>query len=261
MKNKITLKTIIESVLEDKNVKDDSNTYEANIKYLNRAFTRLIEKLGNDKETLKRGERYFEFEESEVPFMKVLLSQLYDNKGIIAEFTNERKRNKKFSSIEVYEFIESLKDIADSEGLDENDIERMVEFFSKIFLLSPLCIVENCHMSIDSLAATLQDLDYYEQAKYLLHVEHVLKKEYALRTAEFIFNTGELAHIVEEYRKKNGGDTHIYSEYEPELRFSYIQRDRCVLEAIQEDDDLREYIEKKFGKKAEDIFNYAALDT
>lgn len=170
MKNKITLKTIIESVLEDKNVKDDSNTYEANIKYLNRAFTRLIEKLGNDKETLKRGERYFEFEESEVPFMKVLLSQLYDNKGIIAEFTNERKRNKKFSSIEVYEFIESLKDIADSEGLDENDIERMVEFFSKIFLLSPLCIVENCHMSIDSLAATLQDLDYYEQAKYLLRV-------------------------------------------------------------------------------------------
>lgn len=261
MKNKITLKTIIESVLEDKNVKDDSNTYEANIKNLNRAFTRLIEKLGNDKEILKRGERYFEFEESEVPFMKVLLSQLYDNKGIIAEFTNERKRNKKFSSIEVYEFIESLKDIADSEGLDENDIERMVEFFSKIFLLSPLRIVENCHMSIDSLAATLQDLDYYEQAKYLLHVEYVLKKEYALRTAEFIFNTGELAHIVEEYRKKNGGDTHIYSEYEPELRFSYIQRDRCVLEAIQEDDDLREYIEKKFGKKAEDIFNYAALDT
>lgn len=52
MKNKITLKTIIESVLEDKNVKDDSNTYEANIKNLNRAFTRLIEKLGNERRVL-----------------------------------------------------------------------------------------------------------------------------------------------------------------------------------------------------------------
>ena len=250
MKNKITLKTIIESVLEDKNVKDDSNTYEANIKNLNRAFTRLIEKLGNDKETLKRGERYFEFEESEVPFMKVLLSQLYDNKGIIAEFTNERKRNKKFNSADVIELIESLKDIADNEDMDENEKNRMVEFFSTLFLMSPLRIVEYCHALIDSLAATLQDLDYKEQAKYLFHVEHVLNKEYALRTAELIFNTGELAHIVEEYRKKNGGDAYIYSEYEPELRFSYIQRDRCVLEAIQEDDDLREYIEKKFGKKA-----------
>lgn len=261
MKKKITLRTIIESVLEDKNVKDDSNTYEANIKNLNRAFNRLIEKLGNDKEILKRGQRYFEFEESEVPFIKVLLSQLYDNKGIIAEFTNERKRNKKFNSTEVNELIESLKDIASNEGMDENEINRMVDFFSTIFLMSPLRIVEYCHTLINALADTLQDLDYYEQAKYLLHVEHVLKKEYALRTAEFIFNTGELAHIVEEYRKKNGGDAHIYSEYESELRFSYIQRDRCVLEAIQEDDDLREYIEKKFGKKAEDIFNYAVLDT
>ena len=33
-----------------------------------------------------------------------------------------------------------------------------------------------------------------------------------------------------------------------------------VLEAIQEDEDLRQYIEKKFRKQAEDIFNYAALD-
>lgn len=39
-----------------------------------------------------------------------------------------------------------------------------------------------------------------------------------------------------------------------------MQRDKRVLEAIQEDDDLRQYIEKKFGKRAEEIFNYAVLD-
>ena len=43
------------------------------------------------------------------------------------------------------------------------------------------------------------------------------------------------------------------------IQAEYVQRDIEILRAIQEDDDLREYIEKKTGKKAEDIFNYRAL--
>lgn len=262
MKKKTTLKTIIEYVLDDKNI-SYNKTDDATVKSLSRAFYKFIEKLGSDKEMLKCGGHNYEFVESEVPFMKIIISQLYDNKGIIAEFTNGRKGNKVFSSKDVYDLIESLGKEADKVGVNENEIERMVDFFSKIFLLSPLRSVEYCHELIDAFALTLQDLTYDEQSIYLRQLEYVLKKELGLRYAEFCMKTLGLAHYVEEYRKKNGCslEAGMYYEYEPELRFYYIQRDRAVLEAIQEDDDLRQFIEKKFGKKAEEIFNYAVLDT
>lgn len=70
---------------------------------------------------------------------------------------------------------------------------------------------------------------------------------------------GELIEI----RKELEGDD-IYCgelfEYEPMLRSYYIERDKELLGKIQEDDDLRCYVEKKFGKKAEEIFNYTKLN-
>ena len=66
--------------------------------------------------------------------------------------------------------------------------------------------------------------------------------------------------ISKKERNDDIGSQSYYYESDPEIRFHYIQRDKRVLEAIQEDENLREYIEKKFGKRAEEIFNYAVLD-
>lgn len=100
------------------------------------------------------------------------------------------------------------------------------------------------------------------QSLYLDKLEHILKKEFALRIAESATNILEIADIINSTKKEAGDNIGIqsYSEFDPEIRFEYINRDKRVLKRIQEDDDLWQYIEKKIGRKAEEIFNYASLE-
>ena len=108
MQEKVSLKQIIESVLGDIDTenftKEEYNEYENNLekntRKLYRKFETLIIKLGSDKTTVKQEGKHYEFCESEIPFMKVLLTQLQSGQGIIAEFTNDGK--KKFSSNDVH---------------------------------------------------------------------------------------------------------------------------------------------------------------
>ena len=260
MPDKISLQEIIEDVLDDKKVAYEK-TNDSNVRTLRRAFNRLIERLGSDKEMLQKGGN-FEFHKSEVPFMKVLIGQLYDGRGLIAHFTNERNRNMNFSARDVRGLIQSLLDEADKDGASEEELNEMARFFSSIFLFSPLRSIEYCHNLIDMLAMNLQDLPTSNQSIYLGKLEHILKKEFALRLAESALHSLNIAGMIDLSNEiaANDIDTQPYYECDPEIQFEYIQRDKCVLEKIQDDDDLRLYIEKKLGKKAEEIFNYTSLE-
>ena len=138
----------------------------------------------------------------------------------------------------------------------------MAHFFGSIFLYSPLRSIEYCHTLIDMLALNLQDLTSDRQSIYIGKVENILKKEFALRVTESTLEILDIAGIIEQSKNIVGNKIGIqnYCEKDPEIRFEYIQRDKRVLERIQEDDDLRCYIEKKMGMRAEDIFNYASLE-
>lgn len=259
----VSLEDIIKRVLDDKKIEYDK-TNDSNVRSLRRAFERLLKRLGSDIERYKYN-GVIEFVEEEVPFMKSLLSQLYDNRGIIADFVNGGKKSKKFSSKEVREFLDILKEEIEKAESDEkkNELEGMDNFFSEIFLWSPLRSVEDCHGLIDSCASYLQDLPIDSQGYYLGTMEHILKKEFSLRYTEATIEMKMLAEEIELSKEIYNDDIGIQRYYgiqDPQIRFQYLQRDKRVLEAIQEDDDLRQYIEKKFGKKAEDIFNYAMLD-
>lgn len=260
----IPLDSIIKKVLDSKGVQYNEAGSDSNIAALRRAFYRLLERLGSDKERFKENGKYL-FAEQEVPFMIALLTQLYDNNGIIADFVNGGKKSKKFSSREVREFLDILLEEIEKAESDEkkNELEEMGEFFSEIFLWSPLRSVEDCHDLIDSFASYLQDLPVDSQGYYLGSIEHILKKEFSLRYAEATMEMKKLAENIEQSKKIYNDDIGIQRYYgiqDPKIRFHYMQRDKRVLEAIQEDDDLRQYIEKKFGKRAEEIFNYAVLD-
>ena len=80
-----------------------------------------------------------------------------------------------------------------------------------------------------------------------------------MRIAELTIKSVYVGNCIEERRKVVGDDIYNdeFFEYEPDLRNYFIDRDKELLEMIQEDKDLRYYIEKKLGKKAEEIFNYA----
>lgn len=264
MSGKVSLVRIIEAVLIDKGVNLSDNKddlVESNVRGLRRAFDRLIDRLGGDKEMLKAGDS-FEFHESEVSFMKVLIGQLYDDCGLVAKFANERNKNMKFSSRDVHALIQALLDEADKDGASEEELNEMARFFASIFLFSPLRSIEYCHKLIDMLAMNLQDLPTSKQSIYVGKVEHILKKEFALRLAESTLHSLNIAEMIDCPNKTDDDDigTQFYYERNPEIQFEYIQRDKRVLEKIQDDDDLRLYIEKKLGKKAEEIFNYASLE-
>lgn len=261
MQEKVTLKQIIDSVLINVDTESPSNnisdTYEnaleSNRRTMYRKLDRLLELLGSSKESLKRGGKLMEFDEIEARVMKVLLSQIYSDKGVIAAFVNKRKRGNQFSSEEVRTFIQMLLDEAEKDdAMNEEDLLYLAHYLSGIFLYSPRRSMEACHRAINILALNLHDFTYDMQSYYLRKVEELLNKEVALRIAEAAINTKDIVEILD-YSAE-------YYDHDPVIMYEYIQRDRQVLMAIQADDDLRQYIEKKIGKRAETVFNYASLN-
>ena len=262
MPNQVTLKQIIDCVLSENYSEDCTQTVydnrekalEANRRSLYRKIDKLFERLGFSKDVLKDGERNIIYYEEDIPMMKILISQLHSGKGIISDFVNNRNGHRRFSSNEVLEFLCALEtELEKDDTLDKEALGYLITYFRNIFLYSPLRSLETCHAIIDALAQQLHDLPCDDQSTYLGKVEHILKKEYALRTAE---SAQEIIRIAdrEKYRKE------YYYERDPAIRHYYAIRDQKILEAIQEDDDLRQYIEKKFGMKAEILFNYATLE-
>lgn len=130
---KISLEDIIKKVLTDKGINNDI-AYDSNVRALRRAFGRLFERLGSDIEIYKHN-GVIEFAESEVPIMKSILFQLYNNKGIIADFVNGGKKNKRVTSNDAYEFLELLKEEIEKAETEEKKEEmiHMLDFFNDLF--------------------------------------------------------------------------------------------------------------------------------
>ena len=256
-----SFKRIIEEALSDKGWEPT----EVDILAYRRAFYKLLERIGSDKEILKiqnkentenkkvtKNEAIL-FDEFEKPVIKTLLLQLMDQNSMIYEFTHAKNDKAKFSAEETNDFLKALKaEIFKDPELVDEDMRYLSIYLDNIFLYSPLRSIETCHKLIDALAANLSDLPCDEQSTYLGKVEHILKKEFWLRTAESAI---ESLRIAENIKYKN----EPYVETDPAIRAIYIRRDSEILKAIKEDDDLRQYIEKKTGRKAEAIFGYAQL--
>ena len=252
----VSLQQIIDMVLEETPNTSGLDNYDNEKRRLYRKFERLIEKLGADKETVKKGSRNYEFPETEVPVMKVLLSQLYSEHGVVAEFVNRKERKDRFSSENVEELIDSLLNEVNKAGVDEGEYIEMANFFARIYCVSPLRSIERCHKFIDMLAGNLQDMTYSAKEIYLKGIEALLAKEVALREAEAAKNCSNIAKVIID--ESNGDALLLYNRLSPEIKYEYMKRDGDILENIQKDDALREYIEKKFGIEAEQIFGHVA---
>lgn len=255
----VSLQKIINTVLDEAPKNMPVDDLEKDKRNLYRKFSKLMEKLGADKAAAKNGGRNYEFKETDVPFIKAILSQIHSNQGIIAKFVNQKKRNERFSSTEVETLIDSLLYEAKKDGADDNELEKMEKFFTHIFCLAPLRSIERCHLFIDMLAGNLQDMTYTQQAIYLKGIEALLVKEVALRKVEQVKNCSNIAETI--VNQSDDEALLLYNRLSPEIRYEYMERDRAVLESIQEDDDLRAYIEKKFGIKAEQIFGHITSES
>lgn len=190
--------------------------------------------------------------------MKVILRQIWDQKGLIANLLDEKSG---VSSIEIHDLIQSMIDEESKCGASKDELVQLALFLQKLFNGWQLYGLENCHSTINALYANMAEMPAGHQALYMSKIEHILKKEYKLRMVEMAYGILDISKIIELSKQECEDEIGIqsYIEYDPEIRKEYIQRDKRVLKLIQ-DDDLRHYIEKKMGKKSEEIFNYAALN-
>jgi len=253
MHEETSLAKIIDTVLQECGILHD----ESNKRMLHRSFEKLLEKIGTDKEFFKSGRKTFSFNKTDTKFMKIIIRQLYYGKGIIAQFVDN---NLEVSSVKVRDLIQSILDEEDKDGADEEELKHLACFLDKLFNCGALYSIENCHDLIDAIALNLDDLTSTDKIRYLSSLEQVLRSEFVSRITESIINMTAIAELVELSKEACADDIGIqnYTAFDPEIRFEYIQRDKSVLARIQEDDDLRYYIEKKIGKKVESIFNYEA---
>jgi hypothetical protein len=257
---KISLTTIIDRVLD----KENNPYYDSNSKRLRTSFKNLITGLGRDIEDLKDEKGHFSLEESEVPFMTAILRQFLDSNSLISKFAYKHSKSSDFSPVDVHRLIHSILEEANKHGSNAFELQQVAEFFNNVFFGSQLRSYMECHLCIDALYMNLHDLTNAEQVKYLRNVEVILKKEVSLRLAKiavtaYVRASCKNTDLLHDKQFEFLGHGQNYDEIHNETKHELIQRDKEMLIKIQEDNDLREYIEKKFNKKAEEIFDYATL--
>lgn len=85
----------------------------------------------------------------------------------------------------------------------------------------------------------------------------ILKKEFAEITVQSTFMVGELAELIQKSKELCGDNIGMQDYGDDSIGVEYAERDMRTLRQIQADPDLRAYVEKKLGAKAEDVFNVA----
>ena len=250
-----SLQKLIEAVLTENGLEHE----ESYTRRMRRGFEGLLKNLGGSIDGAKAGGRIIEFNDDEVPFIKTILWQIYEGNGIVAKVADERV---KISTDDIHNLIQAVIDDAEKQGVSKERLMKFTAYFLNLCSYASLYFIENCRKHIEALALNVYEMPSNMQAEYFIKVEHILKKEVALRVAESALGQADIAEFIE--MSKEGYDDDIgiqrYSELDPEIRDDYVRRDKNILERIKQDDGLRQYIENKFGKTAEEIFNYAALN-
>lgn len=253
---KVSLRSIIMSVLEENS---NADTYEADQKKLQRGFKKLITKIDGDPQELKDGKN-FSFSKDEVTFIKVILTKILKEKGVISEIVNDKELNDHFSSSKIHNFIQSVIDELDKEGEDEETIKRTAFFLIDIFHLSPLRSIEHCHALIDMLEKNTYEMLPIQQIRFWLEIEELLKTEVSCRVAESAFQTQTIAMAIQVSKDSPddiGMQDYFQCELSPEDIMEYRLRDERILDAILNDKDLKTFIKNSLEEDAEQIFNYA----
>ncbi len=250
MSKTYSLNQIIQMVLEENGSKG-TISQEAETRQLRRAFYSLLEHIHADKDELKEGGKNLKFEEKELPFIKALLSQLYSRKGTAYKIISGKDTS--FSSKDIMDLIQSIINEMDQTQISEEELLDTSLYYAQFFGYFYTYILEECHHIVDSFALNLQDLPFELKISCLKRFSMTLKHELVLRVIESALNTKDIAEILS---LDNYEGEIPYNFCCPEVRESYVERDQKILKKIQQDQNLRTYIETSFGLKAEEIFSY-----
>ena len=249
----IALKKIAEEVTEL--YVDSKGNETVNERTLRRRFEKLINGCGGDFDKLRNSHGKVFFSEADAPFVKSVLFELADKESISFKLMNSIEDEVlpvKEVDDYVHEFIQLNIDHMEEYNWHEEDIKNMVQFFDLIFEHSIRVKRTYCHELIDYLDYNNQVYPMTFRLEILGRIEKYLQKEYARTAVESLFYMGELSSMLKDAKELTEsfdyGDDIIASEY--------MQRDKKVLEHIQNEPIIRRYIEEKTGRKAEELFSH-----
>ncbi len=246
---KISLYKIISEVM-------DEGKYHLSERTLLRRFQKLVAIGGGIADTMKTGTTTY-FEEEEVLFVKHILKDLAMNKGLCSQFIDKNRGDDYVGASQVHEFIQKFFYELEADGASEEECQANLNFLAMIFLIPVHEMRENCHRLIDGIWLNLSSYPYTHQAMMMERLTKILKKEFAEITVQSTFMVGELAELIQKSKELCGDNIGMQDYGDDSIGVEYAERDMRTLRQIQADPDLRAYVEKKLGAKAEDVFNVA----
>ena len=229
-----------------------------------RRFYKLVSLCGGNPDALKDRNGHIYFSDEDITFAKYILMQLVNNEGICSKLIDKHTKEDSITPKAIHNFIQGYLDLMDAEGYSEEDMMASLKFFSWLFNDPLLASVEYCHQMIEFIHLNLLTYPYTYQVLEMKKVEDQIKRIFARTVVAAVFEVGELAEFIEKSKSLNEDDIGIQEYFcneegeEDECSLEYKARDCHVLQLIQQDDDLRQYVEKRVGRKAEEIFNVAA---
>lgn len=225
---------------------------------LRRRFRQLITVCGGNYTLLQNKNGKVYFDESETSFVKHILTELVKNEGISSKFIDKRNTDEFVGVEEVHGFIQSYISKLEEDGYDESEIKATVDFLCMIFLFPVHVSRENCHRYVNSIWLNLQAYPYTHQGPMLGQTESLLKKQLAVTAVNTMFMVGELSELIQSSKKITEDDIGMQDYGDDTIATEYFERDRRALQLIQNNPEIRAYVERLTGQKAEEVFNIAA---
>lgn len=227
---------------------------EAVVLRFRRGFDGLLEKIGGSKEIMKAGGRNIEFDESEVPLMRVIIKRLYEGDGLIADLGDDTKP---ITAEALVNLADSLVNEYKINGASEDEVRDFEEYAYDYLRVPQLVFKEKCIQLINEIISKNVDVQSKYQAECFKRIIAFLPREVVIDymdTVDIINQRIDIAVIDKEIQYFFGTNNDFYDGYSSQDKEECMQIDKAILEMLHEDDDLRHYIKKKIGRKVEELF-------
>ena len=229
-------------------------------KKLHRRFVKMIENCGGSIEHLKEGNKNISFPEEEKDFIQMILEQLAKEEGL--SFKIWENRDDTFDLGEVHAFIQDYADYLGEHGYDEGTILGVVKELDMLFQLSVRQTIQRCHELLDCYALNLKPYLYTYQNTYAAKMERVLMKILASTMVEAAIHCSDLGSFIKDAMELTESDSisDLYGEEDDVVKDEYVQRDKAVIQFLNENPEFKLVVEKKTGATIESIWRLTEDD-
>lgn len=243
---KVSLTSIINEVIGDSKAMSDRT--------LLRRFYKLVAVSGGNIERLKDERGHIFFEEEDTMFIKTLLEELYMNEGIASKFIDKQVGEDYVGYADLHSFVQKyLKNLSDS-GSSEEEIQGTLNFLCMLFLLPVKENLYESHRLIDYIFLNLEQYPYTHQAIMSEKVYSEIQRMFAHTMVEGMLNLSELCSFISAGQDLADSKNPFDWYGDDQVGLEYRERDRRAYRRLVEDDELREFVEKRAGAKINQIF-------